>query len=110
MISKPAPHQWVHVPHFKTEIRNILNVRQRTLTVRLWEKKYFDIDTCTYILDKCEKIYAQSLCDIFLSKSDYYFISYYYPERLKYIYSNYDLDKTHYDLEQHPSLKYEWEF
>jgi hypothetical protein len=58
-------HRWLMNPYTVTERRREMNVRQATETVRLFPKKYMDIDTGKFITDKLETLYSVSFGDLF---------------------------------------------
>lgn len=92
------PHQWMMNPETVTEIRREMNIRESCHTALVWPKKYFDIDTGLFILDKCEKVYSMSMNDLMADeRGDFYRFNTGYYERqvLK---------------DKYPSLKYEPEF
>lgn len=59
------PHQWNMVPESRTERRLWLHqVRERTHTVMLHDKRYFDVDSGKFITDKLPTIPSLNLNDM----------------------------------------------
>lgn len=66
------PHQWNMVPESRTERRLWLHqVRERTHTVMLHDKRYFDVDSGKFITDKLPTIHSLNLNDM-MSRSQNY--------------------------------------
>src|SRR5215813_11353589 len=56
-------HKWVMKPYTALEMRNILNVRESRHTVMIYDRKYYDADTCKFNSDKINTLYSSSLSE-----------------------------------------------
>ncbi len=56
-------HKWIMQPYTSYEIRRELRVRESVHTGMVFDKKYFNIDTCKYDFDKLSSIHSSSLAD-----------------------------------------------
>lgn len=57
-------HKWILEPYTAYEICRELRVRESRHTVRLYDKKYLDIDTGKFNADKLQSIYSSSLTEM----------------------------------------------
>jgi hypothetical protein len=61
-------HHWVDEPYFKTERKRVLDtVRTPTLTVMLFEQKYYNPETRKFDSDKLKTLNSLSLSDMIIS-------------------------------------------
>jgi hypothetical protein len=70
-------HKWISIPYTKYEIRRELRVRESRHTCMVFDKKYFDSDTCKFDGDKISTIYSQSLQNVCSDYDDLYYLTRY---------------------------------
>ncbi len=69
-------HHWMMIPHTVYERRRELRVREMRQTAIAWDRKYQDIDTGKYNLDKMQAIECLSWNDVVQPDTDEYYGEY----------------------------------
>lgn len=65
-------HHWVMKPYTKYEMQSVLQVRECRQTVTVFDKKYYDCDTNTFVTDKLHSLNHVGYSDIVCDDSQYY--------------------------------------